>query len=112
MSKTSQGSSTHTIKRYPKLDLTKKWLRRNFPLKTPVIVKVVDELEGCHGICLLGDGRALIKIASASEEMMSEVMLEEYAHVLREECPIKSDEEHDSLFWAILATMTKKWRGE
>lgn len=77
-----------------------------------MVVKVVKTIDGCHGICLLGDGRALIKISQASEEMMSEVLLEEYAHVLREECPVASEDDHDPLFWAILSIITKKWRGE
>lgn len=97
---------------YKKINLAKRWLRRRFPLKTPIRVMVVSELPECHGICLLGEGKALIKIKKASPEFMCEVLLEEYAHVAREECPIPSHEDHDQIFWAILAAITKEWRGE
>jgi hypothetical protein len=43
---------------------------------------------------------------------MCEVLLEEWAHILRHETPIPIDDEHDAVFWAILSTITKKWRGE
>lgn len=98
---------------YKNLADTKRWLRKNFPLnKTPVIVKVVNELDGCHGVCLIGDGRALIKIVEASEDFMVEVLLEEYAHVIRDECPMPLEDDHDPLFWAILSQITRKLRGE
>lgn len=78
----------------------------------PVIVRVVDEQPGLHGIVLIGDGRALIRITKASTAVMSEVALEEWAHILRHEVPIPVEDEHDAIFWAILGEITKKWRGE
>jgi len=101
-----------TSKHSRKIAQAKRWLKKHFPLKTPIRIIVVDELPECHGICLLGGGRALIKIKRASPEFMCEVLLEEYAHVAREECPIPSNEDHDPLFWAVLAAITKQWRGE
>lgn len=95
-----------------KIEAAKRWLKKRFPLKTEIRIVVVKELPDCHGICLIGGGKALIKIRQAAPDFMCEVLLEEYAHVAREECPIPSHEEHDALFWAVLATITREWRGE
>jgi len=45
---------------------------------------------------------------------MSETLLEEWAHVLREDCPVTTiqGDEHDALFWAILARVTHEYRSE
>lgn len=67
-------------------------------------------MPGLHGICLIGDGRALIRIAKASEQMMQETLLEEYAHVLRADIPIPQDDDHDAIFWAVLGAITNRWR--
>lgn len=94
---------------------TKAWLRRHFPTKMPVLVKVVPHVQqpDLHGVCLLGDDRALIKITEAPQQVMIDTLLEEWAHVLRQESPIPYEEdEHDQLFWAILAAITKQYRGE
>lgn len=72
----------------------------------------VDETDSLHGVCLVGEGRALIKVRENTEEFMCEVLLEEYAHVAREECPLHTEDDHDPMFWCILAAVTKKWRGE
>lgn len=61
---------------------------------------------------LIGGRRALIRLTAASETMMKETLLEEWAHVLRHECPLPVDDEHDALFWTILGQVTKQWRGE
>ena len=65
-----------------------------------------------HGVCLIGDGRALIRLASATEQMMKETLLEEYCHVLRHDTPVECTDDHDAIFWAILGEVTKRWRGE
>ena len=90
------------------------WLRRKFPSKKPVIVRVVANQPGLHGIILWNEERALIRITRSTDQMMAETLLEEWAHLLREQCPIPCEEggDHDALFWAILARITKEWRGE
>jgi hypothetical protein len=44
--------------------------------------------------------------------MMADTLLEEYCHVLRNDCPIPVEDDHDPLFWAILGAVTNAWRGE
>lgn len=88
------------------------WLRRHYPARTPVIVRVSESLKDCHGIALIGEGRGLIRVAKDKDAVMCEVLLEEWAHILRHETPIPIDDEHDAVFWAILSAITKKWRGE
>lgn len=80
-----------------------------------VLIKVVDpeSQPDLHGVCILGQGRALIRISRAEETMMIDTLLEEWAHVLREESPIPYGEDaHDQMFWALLAAITKQFRGE
>lgn len=95
-----------------KLQKMIRWLRRHFPTTTPVIVRLVPSIPGAHGICLIGDGRALIRLSHSSEQMMKETLIEEWAHVLRHETPVPSDDDHDAIFWAIYGAVCKKWRGE
>lgn len=91
-----------------------RWLRRKYPVQRPVVIRVVKPQDNLHGICLLSKDRVLIRLCRASESMMCETLLEEWAHVLRDECPIPYEEgnEHDPLFWAILADITRQYRGE
>lgn len=91
-----------------------RWLRRHFPTRTPVRVRVVASLPGMHGLCHVTGEKANIQISKASEHMMSETLLEEWAHVLRHECPVPydGDDVHDAVFWSILARITKEYRGE
>jgi hypothetical protein len=89
-----------------------RWLRRHYPARTPIVVRVVKRQPGLHGLCILGEGRALIRITAASESMMLDTLLEEYCHVLRHDCPLPAKEDHDALFWAILGEVTTTWRGE
>ena len=92
---------------------TIRWLRRHYRPRTPTMVRVVDRLPGCHGICLIGDGRALIKLAKATKAVMDDTLIEEFAHVLRHDCPLPiTDNDHDALFWAIYGAIQAKWRGE
>jgi hypothetical protein len=77
-----------------------------------VIVRVANSLPGLHGICLIDDERALIRIANSTEQMMKETLLEEWCHVLRADTPVRYDDEHDQIFWAILGAVTNEWRGE
>lgn len=75
-------------------------------------MRVVPKQPGLHGLCLIGDDRALIRITKAPDPMMVEVLIEEYCHVLRSECPLPEKGDHDALFWAIYAQVCLKWRGE
>lgn len=96
----------------PRLRQALRWLRKNFPVKTPTIVRVVPKQPGLFGLCEIGDGRALVRITSDTDNVMIEVLIEEYCHVLRSECPIPEKVDHDGLFWAILAHVTLAWRGD
>ena len=78
----------------------------------PVIVREVSKLDGCHGLCEVGEGRAYIRIVKDSPGLMCDTLLEEWAHVLRHGTPVPIEDEHDPVFWAILSVITKKWRGE
>jgi hypothetical protein len=70
-------------------------------------------MKDCHGAVLIGDGRALIRIAEGDPEtVQAEALLEEWAHVLRSESPIPCEDDHDQIFWGILATITRRYRGE
>jgi len=89
-----------------------RWLRKKYPAKKPVRVVVVASQPGLHGVILWNEERALIRITRSSEQMMAETLLEEWAHLLRNECPLPCDDDHDALFWAILAKITKEYRGE
>lgn len=89
-----------------------RWLKRHYPVTRPVIVRVVPSIPGAHGICLLSEDRALIRLTASSEALMTETLLEEWCHVLRHETPVRVDDEHDGIFWAIYGTVTKSWRGE
>jgi len=88
------------------------WLRRHYPARTPIVVRVAKKMPGLHGVCLIGDGRALIRITSAQDTLMADTLLEEYCHVLRHDCPLPIKDDHDAVFWAILGEVTKAWRGE
>lgn len=77
----------------------------------PVVVREAV-LKDCHGICLIGDGRALIRLSSRDSEIVQrDSLLEEWAHVLRHESPVKYRDPHDQIFWGILADITKQYRG-
>ena len=75
-------------------------------------MRIAASQPGLHGVCLLGEDRALIRITSANEALMQETLLEEYCHVLRHDCPLPVDDEHDAVFWAVLGEVTKRWRDE
>lgn len=75
-------------------------------------MRVAKKLPGLHGLCLIGDGRALIRLASADDAMMCETLIEEWCHVLRHDTPVKFEDDHDSVFWAIYGEVCKAWRGE
>lgn len=66
-----------------------------------------------HGEFLAGAKRSLIRVCADTDPVMLDTLLEEYAHHLRNECPLTWDHDaHDQVFWAILGVITKKWRGE
>lgn len=75
-------------------------------------MRITKKQPGLHGLCLIGEGRALIRITSAIESVMADTLLEEYCHVLRHDCPLPIHDAHDAVFWAILGEVTKAWRGE
>lgn len=89
-----------------------RWLRRHYPCKTPVIVRLSRSLPDVHGLCEMADGRCVIRVVRSSETVMEDVLLEEWSHLLRWETPVKCDDDHDAIFWAILGQVTKHWRGE
>lgn len=76
-----------------------------------MIVRVVS-VPGAHGICLICDGRALIRLTPGPEQLMKETLLEEWCHVLRHDTPVHCTDDHDAVFWAILGMVSMKWRGE
>lgn len=78
------------------------------------MVKVTRSLSEAdlHGECLIGEGRALIRIAPSADQLMCETLIEEYCHLLRHDTPVPIADDHDAIFWAILGHVTKHWRGE
>lgn len=89
-----------------------RWLRKNFPPRMKVTVKLLAKQPGLHGLCQVRRGRALITITLDSDTVMLESLLEEWCHVLRFDCPLPCEDDHDALFWSILGQVTKRWRGE
>jgi hypothetical protein len=83
-----------------KVKATLRWLRRHYPATMPVVVKQAPGLD-CHGIS-----------SRDSETVQSDSLLEEWAHVLRSECPVKCADPHDQIFWGIMAAITKDYRGD
>jgi hypothetical protein len=97
----------------PSLKAALRWLRKHYPTSRPVTVRIVTSLSGLHGEFIAGDKRSIIRLAPDLDSIMQDTLLEEYAHHLRNECPLPwADDAHDALFWAILGVITKKWRGE
>lgn len=74
-------------------------------------VRVVQTQPELHGLCLVHDGRALIRISPDTDEVMIESLIEEWCHVLRHGCPLPITADHDALFWAIMGCVTMAWRG-
>lgn len=89
------------------------WLRKHFPVKTPVTIRIVKPNEGMHGWLIMADKKAAINICqSNNQHLMMDTLLEEYSHLIRAECPVPIEDDHDDLFWAILAAVTRKYRGD
>jgi hypothetical protein len=76
-----------------------------------VVVRVVVSQPGLHGLCILGDDNALIRLTVSDEQLMIDTLLEEWCHVLRHDTPVTIENEHDAIFWAILGTVTMSFRG-
>ena len=93
------------------LSRVSQWLRRRFPAPMPVQIRVVKRQPNLHGIVFISEERALIRITQDTDALMGETLLEEWAHVLRSACPLPLHDDHDALFWAILAAITKEYRG-
>ena len=92
-----------------------RWLRKHYPSKKKVRVKVApnDPKYDWWGLCIYDDTTALIKLRNETNpDLEVETLVEEWSHVLRSECPLPIEDEHDSLFWAIYSTIIKKFRGE
>lgn len=89
-----------------------RWLRKHYPTQTPVTVRVLRSQPGLHGLCLIGDGRALIRLTADTEAVMTDACIEEWCHVLRHDTPLPQLDAHDSIFWAIYGQVSVKWRGE
>ena len=75
------------------------------------MIRVVPRQPGLHGVCLIGDDRALIRLTCDTESVMLDCLMEEYCHILRSECPIPVVDVHDSIFWAIYGHVSMAWRG-
>lgn len=99
-----------TTRLTPKLRKAVRWLRRNFPVTMPVTVRVLAKQPGLHGLCLIGDGRALLRITADADTVMIESLIEEWCHVLRHETPLPEMDAHDQVFWAIYAQVSTAWR--
>ena len=89
-----------------------RWLRRHFPLRMPVTVRVVRSQPDLHGAAIWGGGRGLIRLTPDSDTVMVESLVEEWSHLARTECPVPITDDHDALFWAIYAAISLKMRGE
>jgi len=100
------------LRQTPRLRRLLRWLRKHYPPRTPTVVRVVAAQPGLHGLCLIGEGRALIRITSSQESSMADTLIEEWCHVLRWDCPVLEQGDHDSIFWAITGQVTVHWRGE
>jgi len=74
-------------------------------------VRVVQELDGLHGLAEIGDGRCLITLVSDQDSVMIDTLVEEWSHCLRHEVPVEVEDEHDGLFWQIYGQITMRWRG-
>jgi len=96
----------------PRLRQVLRWLRRSYPVETPVVVRLRARQPDAHGECHLGDGRALIRITCDSEQVMVESLLHEWCHVLRSECPLRWKGDHDGIYWAIFGHVSERWWGE
>lgn len=62
-----------------------------------------------HGLCVIENDRAVIRITSDSEQVMEESLMHEWCHVLRNECPVPWQSDHDSLYWAIYGQVSEQW---
>lgn len=92
-----------------------RWLRRHYPTNKRVTIRAVasERAKDYLGITYYDDESALIRIRTGGDEhSRCETLIEEWSHVLRSECPISDDGDHDELFWAIYARIIGHWRGE
>lgn len=89
-----------------------RFLRKDFPTRRPVTVRILDEQPGLCGLCIIDEERALIRLTRDAEQVMIESLIEEWAHVLRHDTPMPIDNEHDGIFWAIYGAITLRYRGE
>ena len=70
-----------------------------------------SSLPGLHGEMECEGDRVRIRIAQASDEVMADTLIEEYAHAIRHEVCVPIHTEHDSIFWAIYGAITIHYRG-
>ena len=105
------------LQQIPRLKKALNFLRKNFPTnkERSVTVRVVKELDGLHGYVEFEDDsctpHAYIRIAEDNDYLMVETLIEEWAHILRQDTPVPLIKDHDSIFWAIYGTIIIEWRG-
>lgn len=88
-----------------------RWLRVRYPSHTPVVVRSCRSLKDCHGICVMGEGRAIIRLSESDPDTVQcDTLLEEWSHLKRWDAQIKCNDDHDQIFWAILGQITNEWR--
>lgn len=72
-----------------------------------------ERFKEYHGLVLYDETSALIKLATGADDSSTiETLIEEWAHILRDECPMEQRGDHDELFWAIYARIICDKRGE
>ena len=97
---------------------TKRWLRKTYPLPFPcrVLLRPQKAMKAhkAVGIFFWMDDRAIIWISDTGHQVhMSECLIEEWVHAMRQATPLGVDydgETHDAAFWALYGEVTTKWR--
>jgi len=100
-------------------DYAKRWLRKRFPLRYPVRVRLVSSarlhVEHGHavGFCTFDGTRCEILITkSASLDARIEHLHHEWAHIIRWHLPLESEtkpDEHDPIFDLIHGRIRRAW---
>tara|TARA_B000000557_G_C20456525_1_gene309482 strand:+ start:184 stop:507 length:324 start_codon:yes stop_codon:yes gene_type:complete len=98
-----------------KLKSVLRWLRRHYPVKRPVRVRIVPPSKAgdWDGLCTYDKKSVYIQLrAGLTDGEAAETLLEEWSHALRSECPLQIEDEHDQLFWAIYSKLQMHYRDE
>lgn len=107
----------------PKGDLylrTKRWLRRRYPVPFACRVLLrpacVMDRHKAHGLFWWDGEKGSIWVAdTGNKQVMSEVLIEEWVHAIRQATPVTVDyerEAHDPTFWALYGEVVNSWRNE